>query len=187
MPIAEQFKSTEMAIGAGVAFFAEMAKYYAISNVVDLPESLTGLPPFLSTLSVIVFGLLLVYLSDRVLQTKPAILVVIVIAMLTGGTYLSSRFASEVKRHSIAVECVDYPRSLILEPEEPSAQLSRLLDDGGGLDLAWCAENKVEVRSMIKKQNANRAHGLTIMLIVAETLLALALTLAGWLVANRRQ
>jgi hypothetical protein len=185
MSVIDRLKSTEAVIGGVVALLAVVAKYAAISSVLDLPEGVAGIAPFLSTVSVIVFTLLIIFLSDAIVAVRQVIVGAAIAIMVIVGIILAAQFVSDIRTQSIEVGCTNEPDTLILEPAHPSGRLERLIDQGGGLENAWCEEDSTIVRRLVVRENADQVRALTLFLILAETLLTLAVTLAAWLVANR--
>ncbi|MXO91147.1 hypothetical protein [Pontixanthobacter aquaemixtae] len=185
MSVIAKLKSTEAIIAAIVSLVAVVAKYTAVSNLLDLPDGVDGVGPHLATAVVIIAILLIVYWSENILDQKPMLIGLGVAVMAAAGVYLASNFASDIRSQTVEVQCVDFPRTTILRPNEPSERLATLIDDGGGLETAWCEEEKVKVRSMVRSENSGQVFSLNLWLILAESLLAIAVTLLAWLIANR--
>lgn len=185
MSVIDKLKSTEAIIGGVVALVAVTAKYAAVSGLLDLPDGVAGIAPHLSTLAVIVFTLLAIFLSEAILKVRHLAIGITLAAMLLAGIFLAVRFAENVREQSVVVECVNYPPTFILEPAAPSERLAQLIDAGGGIENAWCEEDSGIVRRLVSRENAGQVTALTFYLIGAEALLVLALTLTGWLVANK--
>jgi hypothetical protein len=184
----QRLKSTEAAIAAAVAFVAGIAKYFAISKVLPLPDGLNGFAPWLSTIVVVVLVFLLLLISDWLQSRKVGLLALVIGIALLGGVFGAVSFARQVREHSVPVHCADEAENIILEPSRPSQQLQRMLDSGGGLSDAWCDhEDTQRLRLLVAKENAGQVSSLTLLMILAEALLASALTVAAWIVVNRRQ
>lgn len=183
MSAIDRLKSAEAVIGAVVALVAIAAKYAAVSQLLILPEGVAGIAPHLSTLAVIVLTLLAIFLSRKILRLPHGLIGMAIASMLVTGIFLAVRFKENVTEQSVEVLCSD-DSAIVVEPTAPSERLAQLLIDGGGIENAWCEENRTLVRQLVARENAEQVTALIFLLIIAEASLVLALTLAGWLVAN---
>lgn len=184
--VTARLKSMETVIAAVAATVAALAKYAAISSVLPLPVNLTGFAVHLSTLVMLVLMLLFLLMSGHLQRWGGARQAALVAVLLTAGVGFAIFFASGITRHSVPVECADYPAAQILEPREPSVRLSRMLASAGGLPDAWCDHEDTKLlRSTVEREAAGLTSWLTVLLIAAEALLAMALASGAWFVAAK--
>jgi hypothetical protein len=186
MSIIERFKSSEAIIAATVALIGAVLNFTALSTVFSLPEGMSELAPFLSTIALVVLALLVAYVAQGMASLSPTLLVFAIVSCLGAGIYMATHAVSEIDAQTASVQCVDYPETRIVVPAEPSEQLQRLLDDGAGLENAWCEEEKTNVRRLVKQQNSGQIQLLTLWVVAAEVLLALAVIVMAWLASGSR-
>lgn len=175
-------KTKEIRLAAAGALAAAVLKYTSLNTVLDLPPALVGLPQHIST-AIMLVAVLLLLAVGKLWQGVPVVLQALVILSLTGiSIVFAFKIADRVNDQTIQIECRGENEVRVLQPSNPSDWLTQEIKVGGDIRGAWCDHptKQAEFRSRIRAEAKSDVKTLSIWIILAETLLALAIVLGLW-------
>lgn len=176
-------QNKEVQLAAAGALVAALLKYTSLNTILDLPPALVGLPQHISTAIMVVVVILLLAVGSF-WRSRPFWLQIAVIVILSGiAITFAFKIADRVNDQTIEIACRGEENVRLLRPASPSDWLAREIRVGGSIEGAWCDHptKKSEFRSRLRSEAGPDVRTLSYWIILAETLLALAIVLGLWM------
>ena len=183
-----RLKSADALIAAVSTTVTLVLNFTSLTAILKFPDNVSGMSGFLSIPALISLVLLLLLFSDSIAARKK-IAGLAIVACLIGGIALSYKSEYLIAANSHQIEnCRDTKDTLILAPFNPSEDLQKMIEDGGGGSIkdAWCSHrDPPRFREKLLGEANSSSLQLSLMILLAQVLLTYSIIIAAWLVARK--
>ena len=175
----ERLKSGEALLAAIATLAATVLQYFAIPNIIEIPDNISPLYQFLTTGLMVVLILIVLLLLPEFAGMNILVQVCVILGLIAIGIASAVTFANQLQDHSFSKTCIDEPRVVILTPSVPSQKLRDEMMLGGGLENGWCNhQDPAFFRALVRDEAVADATIAGLKLLVSQLLLALGLIIA---------